>query len=183
MLSIRKNKTNWTANHIGCAAVILALTFPALAAAQDRDHDGEWHHRDHMTRIEPGTVVPVRVNETINVYRQDNRIYTGTVVDDVFGQNGRLAIPRGSQVNLRVRVAPDNDLVLDIDSVDVHGENYSLPANPDRLQSRPNNSVVGNIIGAVTGAEVHGPAVRVHRGTVLDFQINQPLEMRAVHQW
>jgi hypothetical protein len=194
MLSIPNHKRNWLLPGVGSGLLIAALCFPALVSAQDRDwhdrHDGD---RERMTRIEAGTTIPVRVNQTIDVDAQNyqggsyddqgyfnNPVYTGTVEQDIVGENGRLAIPAGSQVNLAVRVARDNDLVLDINSVNVNGQVYSLPTRPDRLQSRQDqDNVIGNIVGAVTGNEVRGRAVRVHRGTVLTFQLNRPMEMRA----
>jgi hypothetical protein len=167
------------AKGLGCAALMVALSLPCVLAAQDRDRDWD-HDRDRMTRIEPGTTIPVRINETINVQRPNSEVYTGTVDQDIRGENGRLAIPRGSQVDLRVRVARDNDLVLDLDAVTVHGERYALPADQKRLSPDQGN-LVGSIVGAVTGAQVRGPAVTVSRDTVLTFRIDQPLEMQAAH--
>lgn len=163
-------------------ALTLALSFPALVAAQDRGRDGD-RERDHdrMTRIDRGTVIPVRLNNPIDVNREENRVYTGTVDQDVRGENGRLAIPRGSQVELRVRVERDHDLVLDLDSVSIHGERYELEADANRIPSQRDNSLVGSIVGAVTGNEVRGPAVRVRRGTVLSFRIERPLVWHARH--
>jgi hypothetical protein len=45
------------------------------------------------------------------------------------------AIPRGSAVELAVRVAPDGDLILDLDSVVAHGQRYSLAADSERFES------------------------------------------------
>jgi hypothetical protein len=47
----------------------------------------------------------VRLNRTIDVNRSDNRIFYGTVDQDVRGNYGRIVIPRGSNVELAVRVA------------------------------------------------------------------------------
>src|SRR5262249_588509 len=150
----------------GALILVVGLCFPAAVSAQDRDHD--WDH-GHMTRIERGTMVAVRLNDTIDVQRQDNRVYTGTVEQDVRGENGRLAIPRGSQVDLRVRVEHDNDLILDLDSISIRGERYSVRTDPNRIPAQRDNSVVGSIVGAVTGDQVRGPVVRVRRNTVLNF--------------
>ena len=164
-------------NIVGCAAMIAALSFSPMLAAQNRGWQDQGR-RDQITRIEPGTVIPVRLNQTINANRPNNQIYTGTVDQDVLGGNGRLAIPRGSQVNLRVRTTPRGDLVLDVDSVFVRGREFGMPTSPQRMGG-PNNNAVGNIIGSITGQQVQGRQVRVHRGTVLNFRINRPLEMRA----
>ena len=130
-----------------------------------------------MTRIEPGTQVLVRTTEPIDVNRSDNRVYYGRVDQDVRGENGRLAIPRGARVELVVRVAPDNDLILDMNSIMVNGERYAVRAQPDRMESRRDNSLVGSIVGAVSGEQVRGRAVRVPRDSVLTFRIERPLEM------
>lgn len=90
---------------------------PGRDRDQDRNRDS-----DRMTRLEPGAVIPVRTNEAIEVERRDNRVYTGTVDQDVRGSNGRVAIPRGANVELMVRVERDNDLILDLESVVVNGQ-------------------------------------------------------------
>src|SRR5579872_6237293 len=122
------------------ALLVAALFIPLAARAQDRDRDRD-DDRDRMTRIEPGTIVAVRTNETIDTDRHDNQVYTGIVDQDVRGENGRLAIPRGSRVELIVRVAHDNDLVIDLDSVSVNGQRYALKADPNRQEAARDNSV------------------------------------------
>jgi hypothetical protein len=154
---------------LGTGAITLGLSLP-MAFAQDRDRD-----RQRMERIDPGTRIVVRTTEGIDVERRDERIYRGLVDQDVRGENGRLAIPRGSRVELKVRVAPDNDLILDLESVEVNGQRYALKADADRVEARRDNSLVGAIVGAVTGVEVKGRVVRVPRDSVLTFRIDRPL--------
>ena len=75
---------------------ILALLGSAcIGAAQDRDRDRdndkswEWDSaRNLYTRIVPNTVVPIRVNTAIDVTRRDNRVYYGTVDQDIRGTTG-----------------------------------------------------------------------------------------------
>ena len=107
----------------------------------------------------------------------DNRVYYGTVSQDVAGENGRIAIPRGTTAELMVRVAPDNDLILDLESVVVNGQRYAMKSDPNRVESQRDNSVVGSIVGAITGAEPRGRAVRVPRDSVVTFRLDRPLEM------
>jgi hypothetical protein len=76
-----------------------------------------------------------------------------------------------------VRTARDNDLVLDLDSVVVNGERYSIRTDPNRFESQADNNLLGNIVGAIRGQQVRGPAVRVERGTLLTFRLERPLEM------
>jgi hypothetical protein len=119
-----------------------------------------------LTRIEPGTVIPVRTNQYISSARADGRIFTGSVSQDVMGSNGALAIPRGSDVELIVRNAPDGDLVLDLESVMIDGRRYAVAASANRIDADKKEGVganqrtgkfvgggaiLGGIIGAIAG--------------------------------
>src|SRR6266853_1492223 len=109
---------------IGRALVLIGLCLsPLMSSAQDR--------RDarRLTRLDPGTLISVRTNEMIETSRVDYRVYTGIVDRDVRGDDGRLAIPRGSTVEVMVRTAPDNDRILDLESVVVGGERYGIRAD------------------------------------------------------
>lgn len=159
------------------AAAVLALGVASVASAQDRDRD---HHddRDRTTRIERGTTIAVRTNQFIDSDRRDNRVYYGTVAQDIRGGNGRLAIPRGSQVELIVRVAHDNDLILDLESVTVKGQRYAIQTDANRVEGERNdNSLVGAIIGAINGGQASGREVKIRQGTVLTFRLERPLEV------
>src|SRR3954467_9334389 len=118
-------KVKQTAKFYGSLALLSCLSFAPAAFSQDRDRD-RYDRGDRVTRIESGTNIQVRTNDTIDVERNDNRVYYGVVDQDVRGTNGRLAIPRGSRVELIVRVMRDNDLVLDLESVNVNGERYAI---------------------------------------------------------
>jgi outer membrane lipoprotein SlyB len=120
-----------------------------------------------MTRIEAGTVVPVRTNQYISSDRADGRIFTGTTSDDVLGSNGGLAIPRGSDVELIVRSASDGDLILDLESVMVDGRRYAVDASVNRIDAGQKDGVGANqrtgkfvgggaILGAIIGAAAGG---------------------------
>jgi hypothetical protein len=164
-----------------CAIMVLSLLPVVQISAQDRDRDRDrYRDRDRITRLEPGTVIPVRTTERIDVYRRDNRVYAGVADQDVRGANGALAIPRGAPVELIVRVAPDNDLILDLDSVSVNGQRYGIRSDPNRVEAQRDDSVVGSIIGAINGGRVRGRAVDVPRDTVLTFRLDRPIEMGAL---
>lgn len=120
-----------------------------------------------LTRIEPGTVVPVRTNQFISSRRADGRVFTGTVSQDVLGSNGALAIPRGSSVELIVRSRPDGDLILDLDSVVIDGRRYAVDASAKHLDAERKDGVGGNertgryvgggaALGAIIGAIAGG---------------------------
>jgi hypothetical protein len=155
---------------------ILALGFMPALFAQDHDREGD-RERGRLTRLEPGTLIPVRTNEGIDVERSDNRVFRGIVDQDVRGGNGRLAIPRGATVELIVRVARDNDLMLDLESVTVNGQRYAIQTEPNRVESQRDNSIVGAIVGAINGGEARGRAVRIPRDSVVTFRLGQPLVM------
>jgi hypothetical protein len=155
--------------------LFMAIGLASMAWAQDRDRFRE-EDRDRLTRIEPGTTIAVRANQYIDSDRRDNRVYYGTVTQDVRGENGRLAIPRGSQVEMIVRTARDNDLILDLESVTVAGRRYGIETDRNRVESeRPDNSLVGSIIGSLSGDQVNGRRVKIRRGTVLTFRLERPL--------
>src|SRR4029079_16045239 len=114
----------------GTVAVVGALSFPGGVQAQDRGRDRDRARpSERLTRIDAGTQIEIRTNEYIHVTNRDDRVYYGTVNQDVVGRNGLVAIPRGSQVELIVRVAPDRDLILDLDSVVVNGERYAIDSD------------------------------------------------------
>jgi len=159
---------------LNVSLLTLVLAAP-LTMAQDRNRD---YGRDRgMTRLEPGTVIPIRTNEAIDVERKSNRVYSGIVDQDVRGDNGRLAIPRGSRAELIVRVARDNDLILDLESVMVNGQRYAIRTDPSRVESRRDDSLVGAIVGAINGGEAQGRAVRIPRDSVVTFRLGRPLDM------
>ena len=167
-----------------CGATLgTALFVTPMIQAQNRDRDFDRDRRyegDRITRIQPGTNVTVRTDATIDVERRDNRVYTGIVDQDVRGDDGRLAIPRGSSVEMIVRVARDNDLVLDLESIMVNGQRYAIKTDPNRVESERDNSLVGSIIGAINGGQVQGRAVRIPGGSLLNFRIQRPLDMGVV---
>ena len=161
---------------VGAIGVFLALSILPTVSAQYRDRDDD-RDRDRLTRVEPGTIIPVRTNETIDVERNDYQVYRGIVDQDVRGNDGRLAIPRGSNVELIVRVARDNDLILDLESVTVNGNRYAIKTQPNRQESERDDSLVGSIVGAIQGGEAQGRAVRIPRDSILTFRLQRPLDM------
>ena len=161
---------------------------PSVASAQDgyrgrdysqyRDHD----HDQDVTRLDSGTVISLRTNQFVDADRSDGRIYTATVDQDVYGTNGQVAIPRGTIVELAVRVAPNNDLVLDIESVVVHGHRYTMSTDPNRIASQTPTDLVGTTLGAAgNGGQVRGRQLRVRRDTLLTFRLERPMEIRTAY--
>jgi len=167
---------------VGLSAAFLLTSF---ASAQDRDRDDRDRYRGDRDRVmgarlEPGAVIPVRTNQPIDVERTDNRVFYGTVDQDVRGENGRIAIPRGSRAELIVRVARDNDLNLDLESVVVNGQRYAVRTNANHIEHQRDNSLVGAIVGAVSGGQAYGRSVRIPRDAVVTFRLQQPLDVGIV---
>jgi hypothetical protein len=170
-------------SHFRLFGGLLAVTALAVAPAaygQDRDRDYDrGRDYDRVARVDPGTTIPVRVNQSIDADKGDNRVYQGTVDQDVRGENGRIVIPRGSQVEMMVRYARDNDLNLDLDSVIVNGQRYGVRSSQKHIESQRDNSLVGSIVGAINGGQAHGRAVRIPRDAVVTFRLAQSLEVGA----
>jgi len=153
---------------------LLSLLLITPLSAQNREG-----YRDYReaTRIEPGTTIPVRTNEMITSERRDNRVYTGIVDRDIRGENGRLGIPRGSRVELIVRTARDNDLIIDVESIIVNDKRYAVQTDAARVDSGSDNSLVGSIVGAINGVDARGRQIRIPRDTVLNFRLDRALFM------
>ena len=144
----------------GVAAAAMLVT-PAVAGAQS------W---DYINPIPAGTTIQVRTTEAIDTQTMDGRIFTGTVENDVRDAQGRLAIPGGATAELVVRRGPDNELVLDLDSVTVNGRRYGVDATRNRLgggidirnsgiganKETARNVGGGALLGAILGAVIGG---------------------------
>jgi hypothetical protein len=150
------------------AAAVLggALCFSAPATAQVS------RRATLLPRINAGTRVEIRTSEPIDERSVDGRVYRGVVDRDVLDTDGRLAIPRGSRAELIVRETPDNELVVDLDSVIVDGQRYSvatrgttvgtsgstlergvgtLGANETTGKYVGGGALLGTVIGAIAG--------------------------------
>ena len=152
---------------IAVAAAVMFSVFALASVSAQSPNDWDWDGNfQRLARINPGTFITVRTTQAIQSDRTDGRVFGGVVADDVWDDYGRLsvpAIPRGSRVGMIVRTARDGDLVLDLDSIDAHGQRYSVTAAPERIESgnrrNDNNTaayagggaVLGTIIGAIAG--------------------------------
>jgi hypothetical protein len=141
--------------------LIPALTLTACLTA------GLWAQTD---RVPSGTEIMVRTNETIDAkHPSDSRIYSAVVDRDVLDNSGRVVIPRGSDAELIMRNASDDEIVVDLESVNVNGRRYSVDTNSETVgaegQQRREGvganertakyvgggAVIGSIIGAIAG--------------------------------
>lgn len=155
-----------------------ALLLASLGSAQDSDRDrGRNDDQARIGRLAFGTVIPVRTSELIDSDKGDNRVYSGIVDQDVRADNGRIVVPRGASIELMVRVAPDSDLILDLESVVVNGQRYGIKSEPKRIEGHQDESQIGEIVGAINRGESRGRVVKVPRDTVVTFRLQRPLEL------
>lgn len=142
-------------NAILSAIVLCSLGFPLPA---------------QVDRVPAGSEIVVRTVESIDAkHPSDSRIYNATVDRDVMDRSGRVVIPRGANAELIMRNVNDKEVALDLESINVNGQRYTVAANPETIgatgQQRKEGvgknkrtakyvgggAVVGSIIGAIAG--------------------------------
>ena len=142
-------------------AAAAILVTPALVNAQS------WKYVDP---VPAGTTIQVRTTEAIDSQSIDGRIFRGVVETDVRDAQGQLAVPKGATAELVVRRGPDNELVLDLDSVTVQGRRYGVDATRNRIgggvdvrnsgiganKETARNVGGGAVLGAILGAVIGG---------------------------
>jgi hypothetical protein len=132
------------------------LALAALAVAQ-------------ASTIGAGARISVRTNENIDAAQIDGRVFTGVVNQDVRDANGNVVIPKGSNAELIVKKAANEDLLLELESVTANGQRYAVTADMSRLSGGQwdgigrnkrtarfvgGGAAMGAIVGAITGRAV-----------------------------
>jgi hypothetical protein len=121
----------------------------------------------HAETIAAGTVVTVRTDTDIDARDTGNgRVYSGVVNKDVYDGDNRIAIPKGSDVELMVRDTGKHSLALDLDAIVIKGRRYSVVTYDVTKNGEEKNGVgangrtakyvgggalFGTILGAVAG--------------------------------
>lgn len=149
-------------------ALMLVLSASAAGLAQDRG-------RERFTRLEPGMTISVKMADQISGGRSDYRVYSAVVDREVRGDNGRLAIPRGSTAEIIVRPQRDGDQIVDLESVMVNGQRYAVDSAAVQLDTNP--GLNGSIVGPVRGGAWRGRSVKIPRGTLIGFSLQRALVM------
>ena len=154
---------------------------PARRSPARRASDSVHEHHYHPTQAEiqtktyvlpAGTQVSVRSEETINsATAVEGQTYAAEVTDDVPDANGAVVIPHGSNAQIVIRSASKggrfhgtSDLVLDLQSISVEGQQYDvsttdvkqsgrqgLGANKRTAEFTGGGAALGAIIGAIAG--------------------------------
>jgi hypothetical protein len=126
----------------------------------------------YTTMVLPaGAQIAVRTNESIesNAYTP-GQTYDATIAQDVLDPNGNVLIPQGSDAQLVIRdlsrggIAGSPKLVLDLQSIQVNGQNYlvntsdvvrsgktGIGANKRTAEMVGGGAALGTLLGAVAG--------------------------------
>ena len=155
------------------------FSIPQGTFAQNRDY--AHHDYDQGRRLPTGTAISVKAGEAIDSRGGDRQSFRGFVTNGVRDDNGRIVIPDGSPVEIRVRVMPDNDLRLALRSVNVRGQQYNVETDPMHVEARQEGGVIGGIIGALSNGEVGGREVHIPRDATLTFRLESPLVTGRPH--
>ena len=150
---------------------------PAPRASSDRVHEHHYHPTQAeihtKTYVVPsGTKVAVRTEDTIDSAKAaEGQTYAAEVADDVLDADGNVVIPHGSNAQIVIRSASKggkirgaSDLVLDLQSVSVEGQEYMVStvdlqeqgrhgvgANKRTAEMTGGGAALGAIIGAIAG--------------------------------
>jgi hypothetical protein len=125
------------------------------------------------TRVLPaGTNIPVRNEETIDSAKAvEGQVYAAEIARDIKDAEGAITIPRGSNAKLVIKSASkggrfrgSSDLVLDLVSVSIEGQQYRLDVSDISMKGHSGiggnkrtgefmggGAAVGAIIGAIAG--------------------------------
>jgi hypothetical protein len=149
----------------------------STSASSDSMHEHHYHPSRAEIRtktyvIPDGTKVSVRTEDTINsANAAEGQTYPAEITDAVPDANGDVVIPRGSNAQIVIRSASRggrfrgaSDLVLDLQSVSVEGQEYTLSTTDVREAGRQGigknkrtaefaggGAALGAIIGALAG--------------------------------
>ena len=119
------------------AAIVAGATLWALslAAVGNAQQISGGRNTDIIDAL---TTMIVRVPDAISTDESDGRVFRSFVAQDVRNRRRALIIPRSSEVELIIRRLPDNEMVLDLDSVTVNGERFGLDTAAYATESESN---------------------------------------------
>ena len=150
---------------------------PAAPPTPEPTHEEHYHPAatavQSRTRLLPaGAELPVRNEETIDSGKAvEGQVYAAEIASDVRDAEGAIVIPRGSNAQLVIKSATKggrfrgtSDLVLDLVSVSIDGQQYRLDASDISQKGRSGigankrtgelvggGAALGAIIGAIAG--------------------------------
>jgi hypothetical protein len=145
---------------------------PSAAPRQERYHPPQAAIRTKTYVLPAGTETPVRLDETIDSKKAtEGQVYPAEVTQDIVDEAGDVVIPRGSNAQVVIKSVSKgsrfhgaSDLVLDLRSVTVEGQEYILDAseltrkgkdgvgaNRRTAEYTGGGAAIGAIIGAIAG--------------------------------
>lgn len=150
---------------------------PAASRSASAGHENHYHPSQteiHTKTYElaAGTEVPVRSEETVDSAKAvEGQTYAAEISDDVRDPTGEVVIPRGSNAQIVIRSASKggrfrgtSDLVLDLQSITVEGQQYLISTSDVQERGRSGiganrrtgeftggGAALGAIIGAIAG--------------------------------
>jgi hypothetical protein len=145
---------------------------PAPAISSPRPRPDRTAIQTTTFQIPAGTEVTVRNDEMIDSSKAaEGQTYAAEVTDDVHDANGAVVIPRGANAQLVIksvssggRIRGASDLVVDLQSVSVEGQQYAVSATDFEKDGREGvgankrtaeftggGAALGAIIGAIAG--------------------------------
>jgi len=158
---------NTAANDAGSKAAVNRTSSPARRPRPDRTAI------QSKTFVVPaGTEVSVRNDENIDSSKSvEGQTYAAEVTDDVQDANGAVVIPRGANAQLVIksvasggRIRGASDLVVDLQSISVDGQQYAVDASDFRKEGSEGvgankrtgefvggGAALGAVIGAIAG--------------------------------
>lgn len=149
----------------------------AAKAKEDAAHEEHYHptQAEIQTKtyvLAEGTKVPVRTEEMIDSAKAvEGQTFAAELEDDVLDANGDVAVPRGANAQIVIRSASkggrfkgQSDLVLDLQSIAVGGQSYTVSTTDLQQKGKQGFGVnkrtgeftgggaaLGAIIGAIAG--------------------------------
>jgi hypothetical protein len=144
----------------------------AAAAAAPRPHPDKTAIQSKTLEIPAGTEISVRNDETIDSSNaSEGQTYAAQVTNDVRDANGDVVIPSGANAQLAIKsitnggkIKGSSDLAMDLKSISVGGQQYTVHANDFRKEGADGVGVnkrtgeyvgggagLGAIIGAIAG--------------------------------
>jgi hypothetical protein len=116
-----------------------------------------------------GTTMNARFDQAISTSNNEGDAFSATVTDNVYAQNGAVAIPAGAVLRGHVtgvhsgKIGDQNVIRLNFESLDMNGHTYPFGASISNVTVKNNASnktirdaATGAVAGAVLGAVLSG---------------------------
>jgi hypothetical protein len=132
-----------------------------------QDNRGYDQARMERVVLPAGTEIALRTNQRIDSHDVvQGQTFSAQVAEDIRGDDGSVAIPRGSDATLITRrLGSNGDITLDVDSVTVAGRRYRVSTEDQKLQNHADGvganqrtgqyvgggAILGAVIGAIAG--------------------------------